>query len=127
WRRRSCHGHARRSLLARIGRRTKAREPTHTRRGVEGLRHRDEGDLMFIERLDQLGEVSERARQAIDFVDDDHIPPALLQLGEEKLQGWTLERSARQPTIVIALRQKPPALMGLTFDVGLAGFTLGIE
>ena len=41
------------------------REQSHARRGVEGLRHRDEGDLMVVERLDQLGEVGERTRQAI--------------------------------------------------------------
>jgi len=34
-------------------------EPPHARRSVEGLRHRDEGDLMFVERLNQLGEVGE--------------------------------------------------------------------
>ena len=31
----------------------------------------------------------ERARQAIDLVDDDHIHPAFPHLGKKKLQGWT--------------------------------------
>jgi hypothetical protein len=54
---------------------------------------------MLVKRLDQLGEVGERARQAIDLVDDRHIHPALLHLGQQKLQSWTLERSAGQPTM----------------------------
>jgi hypothetical protein len=33
-------------------------EASHTGRGVESLRHRDEGDAMRIEQLDELGEIS---------------------------------------------------------------------
>jgi hypothetical protein len=82
---------------------------------------------MVVERLDQLGEVGKRVRQAINLVDNDHIHPALPHLGEQKLQGWTLERGAREPTVFIGLRQKPPALMGLTLDVSLIGLTLAPE
>jgi hypothetical protein len=37
---------------------------------------------MGIECLNQLGEVSERACQPIDFVDDDHINPSRLHVDE---------------------------------------------
>jgi hypothetical protein len=36
-------------------------QPSHAGRGVERLGHRDEGDAMGVERLDQLGEVGKRA------------------------------------------------------------------
>jgi hypothetical protein len=41
--------------------------------GVEGLGHRDEGDAMLIEQLDQLGEVGEGTGQPINLVDDDDV------------------------------------------------------
>ena len=75
---------------------------------------------MFVEDLDELGEVGKRARQAIDLVDDDHIHPALPDLGEQKLQGWTCEGGTGPPTIVIVFRRKPPALVGLALDVSRA-------
>ena len=46
-------------------------QPTHRGRGVELLRHRDERDAMGIEQFDQLGEIRQRPRQAVDLVDDD--------------------------------------------------------
>jgi hypothetical protein len=38
--------------------------------------------------------------------------------GNQKPQGSPLERGARQPTIVIVLRQQVPALMGLALGLG---------
>ena len=35
---------------------------------------------MFVEQLDELGEVSERPGQAIDFVDYDDVDPALFDV-----------------------------------------------
>ena len=46
-------------------------QPSHARRGVERLGHRYEGDIVPVERLDQLGEVGERPGQPIDLIDDD--------------------------------------------------------
>ena len=43
------------------------RQPPHARGGVEGLRHRDEGDGVFVEQFDELGEVGERSCQPVDF------------------------------------------------------------
>ena len=52
------------------------RQPAHGGGGVEGLGDRDERHLMGIEQLDQLGEVGQRAGQAIDLVDHDDVDPA---------------------------------------------------
>src|SRR5271168_5385507 len=60
-------------------------QPSHAGRGVERLGHRDEGDAMGIECLDQLGEVGERAGQPIDLVDDDHVDPSRLHVDEQVL------------------------------------------
>ena len=49
------------------------RQPAHGGGGVEGLGHRDEGDVVGVEHLDQLGEIHERARQPVDLVDDHDI------------------------------------------------------
>jgi hypothetical protein len=84
---------------------------------VERLRHRDEGHIIRVERLDKLGEVGERAGQPIDLVDDDHVHPALFHFGQEEPQGRTLERSAGKAAIVVVCWQKPPALMGLTLYI----------
>src|ERR1700675_303897 len=46
------------------------REPTHAGRGIERLGDRHERDQLLIEQLDQLGEVGERAGEAIDLVED---------------------------------------------------------
>jgi hypothetical protein len=42
-------------------------QASHAGRGVERLGHRDEGDALGIECLDQLGEVGERAGQPVDL------------------------------------------------------------
>src|SRR5438128_289854 len=63
------------------------RQPPHARGGVEGLRHRNERDFMRVELLDQLGEVGERARQAVDLSDDNDVHPALPHLGEKEAAG----------------------------------------
>jgi hypothetical protein len=48
-------------------------------------------------------------------------------LSQQKLQGRTVEGSARQAAVVIVLRQKPPALMGLALYIGFASLSLRIE
>src|SRR4029078_887166 len=39
----------------------------------DSLGDRDEGDVVLVEQFDQLGKVSQRSGQAIDFVNDNHI------------------------------------------------------
>ncbi len=94
---------------------------------VELLRHRDNGRTRIIERLDQLGEVSQRAGQAIDLVDHDHIDPAGLYIRQQALQGRAVQGSTGAATVVVTLRQQLPTLMGLALDVGLTSLALGIQ
>jgi transposase-like protein len=47
-------------------------------------------DGMPVEQFDQLGEVRERAGQAVDLVDHDNIDPAIPDVRQQPLQGGTL-------------------------------------
>ena len=82
---------------------------------------------MLVEQLDQLGEVGERAGQAIDLIDDDDVDLAGPDLVQQSLQGRAVERGAGEPAIVVAVRNQAPALMRLALDIGLAGLALGVE
>jgi hypothetical protein len=82
---------------------------------------------MLVEQLDELREISERARQAIDLVDDDDVDPAVSDGGEEGLEGRALQAAARETAVVIALGTEPPALMGLRLDIGLGCLALCVE
>src|SRR5262249_14654990 len=102
-------------------------KPAHAGGGVEGLGDRDERHPMFIEQFDQLGEVGERAGETIDLIDHDNRDLAGPDVGEELLQGRAVERGAREPAIIVAIRVEAPALMCLALDVGLAGLALGVK
>ena len=45
----------------------------HGRGGVELLGDRHEGHTMLVEQLDEFSKVRQRAGQAVDLVDDDHV------------------------------------------------------
>ena len=49
---------------------------------------------MGVEQLDQLGEVRERAGQAVDLVDHDNIDPAVPDVRQQPLQGGAGSRAA---------------------------------
>src|SRR5208283_3250600 len=49
------------------------REATHAGRRIERLRNRHERYALCVEDLDDLGEISQRSRQAIDLVDHDDV------------------------------------------------------
>ena len=82
---------------------------------------------MGIEQFDQLGEIGQRAGQAIDLVDDNDIDPVGSNVIEELLQGRAVGRSAREAAIVISSTNQCPAGMGLAADIGLRRIILGIE
>ena len=82
---------------------------------------------MGVEQLDELGEVGERAGQAIDLVDDHHINRSGLHVGQEPLQGRAVHRPSREAPIVVVGFDQDPALMGLALDVGLGGLALRVE
>ena len=62
-------------------------EPSHAGGGVESLGHRDERDIVFVEQLDQLGEVGQRPCQPVDLVDDDDVHPAGANVVQQLCQG----------------------------------------
>ena len=95
-------------------------QPSHAGRGVERLGHRDEGDVGLSNSLDQLGEVGERAGQPIDLIDDDHVDPSRLHIGEQLLKRRPIHRPAGIAAVVVAIPDQSPALMRLALDVGLA-------
>jgi hypothetical protein len=101
------------SLELREGQQHIEGQAAHAGRGVECLRHRHERNPMRIEELNKLGKVSQRAGEAIDFVDDDDIDLARTNVGQKLLQAGTLHRPAREATIIIRARHKLPALMRL--------------
>ena len=82
---------------------------------------------MLVEQLDQFGEVRERTDQPIDLIDDDHIDPPRLHIGEKLLQRRPVHRPARVAAVVVAIAGQSPALMRLTFDIGLRRLSLGVE
>ena len=61
---------------------------------LNDLGHRDEGDGVFIEQFDELGEVGERSCEPVDFVDDDDVAFSAADLVKQRLQGGAVERSA---------------------------------
>ena len=82
---------------------------------------------MGIEQFDQLGEIGQRAGQAIDLVDDNDIDPVGSDVIEEPLQGRAVGGSTREAAIVISSTNQCPTGVGLTADIGLRRIILGIE
>jgi hypothetical protein len=63
------------------------RQPPHRRGRVERLRDRDEGHAVPVEHLDQLGEVRQRAAEAVDLVDHHHVDQPVLDVLQQPLQA----------------------------------------
>ena len=82
---------------------------------------------MLVEQLDQLGEVRQRAGQAVDLVDHDDVDLAGLDLGEKLLQGRAVERGTGEGAIIIAAGNQAPALVRLTLYIRLAGLPLRVQ
>ena len=89
--------------------------------------HRDEGDALRVEELDQFGEVGERTGQAVDLVDDDDVELIQPNGVEKPLQSRTLETAAGEAAIVVVIANQRPALARLALDIGFAGFPLSVE
>ena len=82
---------------------------------------------MGIEQLDQLGEIRQRPRQAVDLVDDDDVDLPGADIVQQPLQVGTVGRPAGVSAIVIARPDQGPAGMGLAFDVGGGGLVLRVQ
>src|ERR1700738_2510785 len=74
----------------------------HRARGVELLRHRDERHSLGVEEFDQPGKIGEGAGQPVDLVHDYDVDPAGSDIGDQVLQGGSLQIAAGAPAIVIA-------------------------
>ena len=82
---------------------------------------------MRLEHVHQLGEVGQRAAQAVDLVDHHHVHLPALDVGQQPLQRRPLQRAAGEAAVVVAVADQHPALGALGGDVGLAGVALGVE
>src|SRR5438067_13843723 len=76
---------------------------------------------MLVEQLHQLGEVGQRAGEPVDLVDHHDVDLFVPEIGEQAVQSGAVEGGARDPAIVVAVGNEPPALVGLALDIGLAG------
>ena len=112
------------ALELREGEQDVERQPAHRGRGVERLRDADEGDVVAIEHLDQLGKIHQRAAEPIDLVDDHHVDAPGLDVGQQSLQRRPVQRCAGNAAVVVAVGNEQPAFGLLACDVRLAGFAL---
>src|SRR6266850_4470737 len=82
---------------------------------------------MGIEQLNQLGEVRQRPRQAIDLIDNDDVDLPGADVLQQSLQIGTVGRPTGVSPIVIAGPDQGPAGMGLAFDIGGGSIVLRIQ
>src|SRR5277367_407891 len=82
---------------------------------------------MGIEQFNQLGEVRQRPRQAVDLVDDDDVNLPGSNVVQELLKVGPVGGSTGIPAIVIPGPNQGPAGMGLASDIGGGGLVLGIQ
>src|SRR5712672_3374930 len=82
---------------------------------------------MGIEQLNQLGEICQRPRQAVDLVDDDDVDLAGANVVQQPLQIGSVGGPARVPAIVIAGSNQCPAGMSLTLDIGGGSIVLRVQ
>jgi hypothetical protein len=91
------------------------------------LRHRDEGDVLAIEDLDQAGEVGEGAGQPVDLVEHDGVDGAAFDLGQRAAAAPGVPECRPRSRHRIAGGEQLPAFVALAANIGLAGLALGIE
>jgi hypothetical protein len=79
-----------------------------------------------IEHFHQLGEVGQRAREAIHLVDHHHLDTACADLRQELLQPWTLHRAARVAAVFKGADHLPAQGL-LAEHVSGTGLALGVQ
>lgn len=82
---------------------------------------------MRFEDLNELSEVGQGSRQAIDLVDDHDVDLASLDIGHELLEAGPVDIAACEAAIIIGGLDKVPALVGLGLYIGLTCLALGIQ
>ena len=103
------------------------RQPTHAGGCVERLGDGHEGDVVALEHLDQLGEIHQRAGQAVDLVDDHNIDQPILNVGQQALDCWAIESATGDAAIIVLIADLHPAFRTLAGNIGLARLALSIE
>ena len=74
-------------------------QPSHAGGGIEGLGDGHERDAVGVEQLDELGEVGERAGQAIDLVDHHHIDRSGLYVDRSRCRaGRSIDPPEKPPS-----------------------------
>jgi hypothetical protein len=82
---------------------------------------------VLIEQLDELGEVSQRAGQTIDLVDNDDVDLSSLHILKQPAQRRAVGIAAGEAAIVVFGPDHRPAGMGLAPDISLRGIILSVE
>ena len=89
------------------------------------LRDGDEGDPVAVKDVvDHAGEIDQRTGQPVDFVDDDYIDPARLDIGHQPLQRGAVHVAAGVSPVVIQVWKRGPPGMLLAQDEGRTGLPL---
>src|SRR5262245_46451341 len=87
----------------------------------------DERHAVLAEDLHDAGEVQKRASEPIEFVDQNAVDLAGLDVGEQAFERRPVHVAAAVAAVVVALGQAHPALVLLAGDVGQGRFPLRIE
>ena len=103
------------------------RQPTHRVRRIELLRHRNERHAMVVERFHDLREVQQATTQSVDLIHDHAINLSRRDIFQQSFHRGPVNVAARVAAIVVPRRNDLPALLRLTGDEVLAGFTLGVQ
>ena len=74
-----------------------------------------------------LAKSIKRPAQAVDLVDHHDVDLVRLDIGQQALEGRTLQRGARDAAVIVAVGHQKPAFGLLAGHIGLAGLALGIE
>jgi hypothetical protein len=83
--------------------------------------------MVQFERFHDPGEVQQRPRQPIHFVDRHAIDAARGDVGQQTLERRPLHVAAGEAAVVVAVGRAGPAFMGLALDEGLSRLALGVE
>jgi hypothetical protein len=89
------------------------REAPHGSGSIELLGDGDEGNAVGVEDVHKLGEVGQRAGEAVDLVENDQVGLAGADVSQELLQRRALEGAARETAIVVAGGERDPAFVTL--------------
>src|SRR6201997_5609467 len=83
--------------------------------------------MVFLEQAQHMGEVEQRAAQAVDFVDYHAVEFAGLDGGQQASQSRTIHVGGGEAAIVVTVGERAPAFAPLTEDEVLGGIALRVE